>query len=204
MSDPSSSSEPIQIGAKATQSVVCAQCQQQVPAGQYYAYKGPKGADIFLCGTCRSQAEQAFQAETQNPNLIGAIVLGTLAGSVAGVVWHFFVVITGYEIGYVAIGVGLVVGWGVHLGSGKKRAPSLQILSAVLTLSTLLIANYFTFLHFLRKQFMHQNVEGYSGEFFFISPFEPMLWKSMISPMSFVIWAIALYVAFSVSKPRTL
>jgi hypothetical protein len=77
-----------------------------------------------------------------------------------------------------------------------------EILSAALTLGTLLVANYFTFLHFLRKYLLEQKTEGYSGQFFFISPLDPALWQDMISPMGLLIWAIALYVAFSVAKPR--
>lgn len=196
--------ETIQIGAKASQRVVCAQCQQSIPPGQYYVYQGQKGQDVFLCATCRDQAERSFQAESQHPNLLMGLMAGSAAGLIAGVVWYLIVVLTGYEIGYVAIGVGYLIGWGVHLGSGKKRASTLQILSATLTLGTLLIANYFTVLHALRKYLLEQKTEGYQGQFFFISPLDPMLWQNMISPMSLLIWAIALYVAFSVPKPRAL
>ena len=195
---------PLQLGSKAGQSVQCAQCQQQIPAGQYYSYKGRKGADLFLCSSCRDRAEQALQAETKNPNLIGALTLGLLAGLLAGGIWYAIVVVTGYEIGYVAIGIGYLIGHGVLIGSGKKRAASLQLLSGGIALCSLLAANYFTFLHFLRKTLLEQGAQGYDGHFFFISPMQPMFLRNLVSPLSLLIWAIALYIAFSIPKPRTL
>ena len=194
--------ESIQIGAKASQSVTCAQCQRSVAPGEYYTYKG-KGGELYLCGACRESVEQTFQAETKGLNLVMAILLGVIGAAAAGAIWHFIVVFTGYEIGYVAIGVGYCVGFAVHWGSGRKRGAVLQFLSAGLTLVTLLAASYFTFLHLLRKYLLEQKMEGYTGQFFFISPLEPDFLKGLVSPIGLVIWAIALYVAFSVPKPRT-
>lgn len=196
--------EPIQIGAKATQSVPCEQCQQEIPAGEYYSYKGQQGQDIFLCAQCRGRVESALDQETRNPHLLGAILLGLLGGLAAGIIWYFIVVITHYEIGYLGIGAGYLMGWAVCLGSGHKRGFSLQILSAALTLTTLLAAKYFTFLHFLRQYLLEQKVEGYAGQFFFISPFDPHFLRNLVSPIGLLIWAISLYVAFSVPKPRSL
>ena len=203
MADPAGE-EPIQIGSKAAQSVLCSLCQQEIPAGEFYSYKGSKGEDIFLCAGCRGKAEGALQEETRNPNFFGSAMLGSLGALIAGAIWYVIVVVTSYEIGYVAIGVGYLIGLGVRFGSGGKRGFSLQVLSAGITLVTLLVANYFTFLHFLRKYLLEQKVEGYTGQFFFISPFHPSYLEGLVSPMGLLIWAIALYVAFSVPKPRTL
>jgi hypothetical protein len=78
------------------------------------------------------------------------------------------------------------------------------VLSAGLTLMSLLVAKYFTILHFLRKSLLEQKAEGYSGQFFLLSPLEPVFLQNLVSPMGLLIWAIALYVAFSVPKPRAL
>lgn len=196
--------EPISIGSKAEQKVLCAECRQETPAGQYYTYRDKKGQDLFLCGACRQKAEAALQGETENPNLMGAVLLGLLGGLLAGVVWYLIVAITRYEIGYVALGVGYLIGWSVYFGSGKKRGFHLQMISVGITLATLMIAAYFTVLHFLREYLLQEKVEGYQGQFFFISPLDPAYLKSLVSPMGLLIWAIALYIAFSVSKPRAL
>lgn len=196
--------EPIQLGSKAGQSVPCARCQQQIPAGQYYSYTDNTRADVFLCSICREQIEQALEAEGTHANLLTATLCGLAAGLVVGAAWHAIVVVTGYEIGYVAIGAGWLIGMAVHVGAGRKRAVPLQALSAGITLLTLLVANYFTFLHALRKYLMAQKMAGYSGQFFFVSPLEPAFLQHLVSPMGLLIWAIALYVAFSVPKPRSL
>ena len=201
MSDPA---DRVQIGSKASQGVQCAQCQQQVPAGQYYSYKGRKGADVFLCSTCRDKMEQVLQAETKNPNLVGALVLGVLAGLVASGIWYAIVALTGYEIGYVAIGIGYLIGHAVHIGSGRKRMASLQLLSGGIALFSLLVAKYFTFLYFVRKALLEQKTQGYDGHFFFISPLYPIFLQNLVSPIGLLIWAFALYIAFSIPKPRTL
>lgn len=203
MTSPSPEEESLEIGGKASQSVTCSQCQKEVPAGQFYSYRGKKGQDVYLCGDCRQQVEGMIRAETQNANIGGGLLLGSLAGLVAGILWYLMVVTTKYQIGYVAIGVGYLVGLGVHFGSGKKRGPQLQLVSAGITLATLLAAEYFTFLCFLRRYLLEQKAEGYGGQFFFISPFHPAFLKNLVSPMGLLIWAIALYMAFSVAKPRT-
>jgi hypothetical protein len=202
VSDPGA--EPIRIGAKATESVTCAECQQSTPPGQYYSYKDQQGQDVFLCSACRDKVEKVLAAENENPNLPLAVIAGLAGALVAGIVWYLIVTISGYEIGYVAIGVGWLIGWAVHLGSGRRRGVPLQLLSAAITLCTLVVASYFTFLHFVRKAMLEEKVEGYAGEFFLISPFEPTFLQNLVSPIGLLIWAIALYVAFSVTKPRSL
>lgn len=196
--------EPIRIGGKAEQSVTCAECQQQVPAGQYFSYKGQDNKDIYLCAACRGKVEEALKAESENPNLVMAAALGAAGAVVAGIVWYLIVTISGYEIGYVAIGVGYLIAWAVHIGSGRRRGAALQLMSAGITLVTLLVASYFTFLHFLRKAMLSEQVEGYAGEFFLIPPTEPVFLQNLVSPMGLLIWAIALYVAFSFAKPRSI
>lgn len=203
MSNPAND-EPIQIGAKAQQSVGCGQCQKEVPAGQYFSFKGEKGRDVFLCGDCKELVEKSLQAETQNPNLFGGMFLGLLGGVIAGIIWYLIVVITHYQIGYVAIGVGYLIGQAVHFGSGKRRGSGLQFLSTGITLATLLIAEYFIFLHSVRQYLLEQKTEGYYGGFFLVSPLHPAFLQDLVSPIGLLIWAVALYVAFSALKPRAI
>jgi hypothetical protein len=115
-------------------------------------------------------------------------------------------VLTGYQIGYVAIGVGFLIGYAVIFGSGKKRGAPLQIMSAVMTLSTLLIAQYFISLYYVRKYVIEHKAEfpGYQGQWFFISPFNRAILGSIFSPMGILIWAIGIYFAYSLPKSRTI
>jgi hypothetical protein len=196
----------IKIGAKANQIVKCNGCQKEVPAGQYYTYKGKKGESVFLCEACRETTEKAFKAETQNPNMVMAAILGILAAIIAGVAWFLLSVLTGYQIGYVAIGVGFIIGHAVIWGAGKKRGASLQILSAAITIVTLLISQYVIVLYYIHKYLLEHRADypGYNGQWIFVSPFNPDVLKGMFSPMGILIWAIGIYFAYSLPKARSI
>lgn len=194
----------IKIGSKANENVTCSQCSKQVLGSQAYTYRGKKNKSIFLCETCREAVEKVFDEETKNSNIVMAVILGLAAAVAAGTGWFFFSILTGYQIGYIAIGVGFLIGWAVIWGSGKKRGAVLQIISAFLTLITLFTSEYFMMLYYYR-QYMMKNTEqfpDYSGEWFFISPFNPGLLKDIFSPMGLVIWAIGIYFAYSLPKSR--
>jgi hypothetical protein len=196
----------IQIGSKANINVKCAQCRKEVLGKEAYAYKGKGGEEIFLCETCKTEAEKVFAAETKNPNIVMAVMLGSMAGVVAGIVWYFFAILTGYQIGYIALGVGFIIGWAVIFGSGKKRGPVLQVISAAITLATLFISEYFMTMYYYRQYLLENKAQfpDYNGEIFFLSPFDPEVLSSMISPMGLLIWGIGIYFAYSIPKSRAI
>ena len=78
-------SKKLQIGSKANINVICGKCQKEVLGKEAYAYKDGKNNEVFLCEPCRNEAEKALKAETQNPNIVLALILGSAAGVVAGV-----------------------------------------------------------------------------------------------------------------------
>ena len=194
--------ETIRIGAQAQASVPCAMCQTTTPPGQFYSYRGKDGRDVHLCFSCREKAESALKAETENPNYVGATLLGAGAGLVGGAIWYAITTLTNHEIGYVSIGIGWLVGTAVIYGAGRKRGPGLQFLSAGLALLTVFGAKYFTFLFYVKKYLVEHR--GYSGPLRFISPLDPVVLKSMVSPIGLLIWGIALYVAFRTPQGRSL
>lgn len=196
----------IKIGSKANENVTCSQCAKQVLGNQAYTYKNKENKSIFLCESCREGVEKALQEETKDPNIAMAIILGAIAAIIAGIVWFFFSILTGYQIGYIAIGVGFLIGWAVILGSGKKRGPVLQMISALMTLVTLFVSEYFMLLYYYRKYLLEHKAEfpDYNGEWFFLSPFSPDLLKDMFSPMGLVIWGIGIYFAYSLPKSRNI
>lgn len=196
----------IKIGSKANAMVTCAQCQKEVSGKEAYTYKDKGKKEIFLCESCRSEAERIFKAETENPNIVMALACGAVAGVFAGALWYFFSILTGYQIGYIAIGVGFVIGWAVIWGSGRKRGATLQWISAGMTLLTLFISEYFMTLYYYRKYLVENKAEfpTYNGEIFFFSPFDSDILASMISPMGLLIWGIGIYCAYSTPKSRAL
>lgn len=199
-------SPEIKIGARANELVQCGQCNKEVTASQAYRCKGKKGAVVFVCEGCKEVLEKAFKAETENPNTPMAILAGLFAAILAGVVWYAFTVLTNYQVGYIAIGVGFLIGFAVRLGSGNKRGFSLQMISAGITLLTLYVSQYFVFHHYARKYLLEHKAEfpDYNGQFFLLSPFNPDILRDMISPIGLIIWAVGIYFAYSLLKPRSI
>lgn len=74
----------------------------------------------------------------------GAIVGGVIAGAIGALVWAGIAYFTGYEVGWVAWGVGGLVGLGVVLGNSGERSPQAGVLAVVITVLALLAAKYTT------------------------------------------------------------
>lgn len=66
--------------------------------------------------------------------LLRAVVGGVVGGLVGGAVWAALVYLTDYEIGYVAWGVGLLVGLGVRLGADDLEGFVPGVLAASLAI----------------------------------------------------------------------
>jgi hypothetical protein len=196
----------IKIGVKAAEDVTCSNCQKLLPGSEVHSFRGKDNQDVFFCSECKKLIDEEFQKEVENPNYIGAIILGILAGIVSGFLWYMIEVGTNRIIGYVALGAGYLIGWAVVFGSGKKRGPTLQFISATITLISILGASYFSALHFINKyifdEFAKQG-ETYT-KFLWISPFDSDLMQMIISPMGLLIWGIGIYIAFRTPKAKKL
>ena len=194
------------IGSKVSEIVLCSQCQKEVSGTQYYSYRDKEGQNIFLCDNCRGIAEKAIQEETNNPKIVIALILGLLAAVVAGILWFAISVLTGYQIGYIAIGVGYLIGKAVIWGSGGKRGMPLQIMSAVVTLATLCISQYFITVYYIRQYLQEHIAEfpGYHGQWLFVSPFDSDIISEMVSPIGLLIWAVGIYFAYTIPKSRSI
>ncbi len=66
-------------------------------------------------------------------NLIWAILAGVVAALIGALIWMGITVATGLHVGYVAIGVGALVGYAVRL-AGKGSTPIFGVIGALLTL----------------------------------------------------------------------
>ena len=80
-------------------------------------------------------------AESAEINYFLAVLLGTAAAAVSAGVWYGLVVMTGWMIGYIAIGIGFLVGIAVKYGAGRG-AMALQVLGAALSLIAIFAGDY--------------------------------------------------------------
>lgn len=94
------------------------------------------------------QAQMAFESFQSEQNL----VMGTLAGLVASVVgagtWAAITITTEYQIGFMAIGIGLLVGFAVQL-TGKGISQSFGVVAAVMSLLGCALGNVLTISYFV-------------------------------------------------------
>lgn len=196
----------IKIGSKENEIVKCNGCGKEILTKDGFTFKDKDELTIYLCDNCKTSTEQELAKETHNPNMVLAIALGVIGAVVSGIIWYYFTVWTGKQIGYVSIGVGFVIGWAVLIGSGKKRGMVLQVTSAILTFITLLCSEYLIIMHYVREYMSSNQTEfpDYDGSFIFISPFDSFVLSNMFSPIGVLIWLIGIYVAYSVPKERAI
>jgi len=69
-----------------------------------------------------------------------ALLAGLVAAAAGAAAWALVTVFTGLKIGWVAVGIGFLVGYAVRL-FGKGSAPAFQVLGAVLSLLGCLAGN---------------------------------------------------------------
>ena len=82
-----------------------------------------------------------------------AAVGGVLGAIVGGLIWGFLVAATDTELGIVAIGIGVLAGFGVVLGARRKHGVPLQVIAGVAALVGILFGKYFAFVQIVNEEF---------------------------------------------------
>lgn len=91
--------------------------------------------------TQTSAATTARAAPAEIPTRLGAAIGAGIGGAVIGAaLWAIVTVTTHYQIGFMAVGVGLLVGWGVQR-TGRSGAPVLGVIGALLALIGCVLGN---------------------------------------------------------------
>lgn len=199
------SEEKIIIGSEVGVKVNCAMCHKEGTTDHFITLQTHKGESAYLCPSCKEKANQEFESETKNPNILLACVFGAAGAAVAGVIWYFFAILTGKEIGYLSLGMGYLIGYGVYFGAGKKRGRHLQIISALLAIIAIVVTEKFIFDYFLNdyvKSHLSEFPEVSAGDSFSVSFLQPEFWESMVSPIGLLIYAFGIYLAYKFCKPR--
>jgi hypothetical protein len=128
-------------------------------------------------------------------NLPMAFAGGTAAALAGGIVWAMVTVATNYQIGWMAVGVGFVVGYTVrHLGKGIDTA--FGIMGASLALVGCLLGNFFTLIGLSAKQ---ESV----GVLDLLTTIDysvvPQVMMETFSPMDLLFYGIAIYEGYRFS-----
>jgi len=123
----------------------CALCGAAVPPAA-----ARRVNEHLVCPACAAQVLAELAATEADLRSLPLAGLAGLAGAVVGAAaWAALTAATGLEIGYAAVGVGLLAGLGVKLGARRRRGGWLPHLAVGIALLGLLLAKYFVFVYLL-------------------------------------------------------
>ena len=116
---------------KAAAPTTCASCSQPL-WDTYYDVNGS-----VCCERCRRDLELAGTQGSRPGRFLRAATFGVLAGAVGAGLWYGVRALTGYEVGLIAIVVGLLVGGAVRKGSAGRGGWLYQALAVFLTYASI-------------------------------------------------------------------
>jgi hypothetical protein len=104
----------------------CGVCKRSIDDA-YFEFNGK-----VICTTCRQQVEAAFRGGSRLARVIAATIFGSVAAVAGAALYYAIIRITGYNIGLVAIVVGVMVGSAVRKGASYRGGLFYQFLSLFL------------------------------------------------------------------------
>ncbi len=144
------------------------------------------------------RVELARQRLAAEQKLGAGIAAGAVAALAGAALWAVITVFTGYQIGFMAVGIGFLVGWAVR-AAGKGVDKTFGIAGAVLALLGCLAGNLLAVVGLVAKQ------EGIPF-FDLLSRLDPELaielMKASFSPIDLLFYAIAVYEGYRLSFRR--
>ena len=162
----------------------------------------PEAADDNPVSASVSHFPPLSTAEGQ---FIPAIFAGAVAAVVCAVIWSIITVVTEYQIGWMAIGVGFVVGISMQM-AGKGKTPIYGVFGAAFSLLACVIGNLFAICFFTANapEFAE---EGYTTmELFLGCLMNPLIALDVLTetftPMDFLFYGLALYLGYKTSFSR--
>lgn len=107
----------------------------------------PEAAATQLVDRVCRQSPGLLEAEQQSSGgyLLPAVIGGCVGAVVGGFIWGMIAMVTGYEIGWVAWGVGVLAGWGVLIGGQGGTGAPYQLVAVAAAFLGIVIGKYFTF-----------------------------------------------------------
>ena len=155
-----------------------------------------------ICKTCHAKVLLELANENATEKDIPMAILGGFVGAIIGAaLWAIVAIISGYQVGFVAIGVGFFAGQGVSIAVSRRKAKLLQFISAIFAIVGILLGTVSTNVYEYAQYFSKKGVQ--------ISYFNGDLWfealKGISSGFSFfsvLFIAFAIYYSWRISAPR--
>jgi len=135
------------------------------------------------------------------PSLPLAVVAGLAAALVGAVIWAVVTVSTKYQIGFMAIGVGFLVGWTVRT-AGKGGAMSYSLVGGALALFGCLLGNLLSACGFLAAE-QSAPLMTVLDRVLTNPSLAVGLLQATFNPMDLLFYAIAVYEGFKLARRPT-
>lgn len=136
-------------------------------------------------------------APAPKQNFAVALAAGIVAAITGGIVWAVVTVTTEFQIGFMAIGVGLLVGFAVRLGHGRTQVFALT--GAVLALLGCLLGNFLSMVGFFAKA---QHVDVFTALSAVDLAKVPTVMTQAFDVMDLVFYGIAVYEGYRFSTQK--
>jgi hypothetical protein len=142
-------------------------------------------------------APQTSLSEIKPQNYTVALAAGIVAAIIGGIAWAVITVMAEYQLGLMAIGVGLLVGFAVRLGNGA--GPKFACTGAALALLGCLLGNFLSMIGFYAKA---QNLSVFTALSAVDYANVPGAMISAFDVMDLVFYGIAVYEGYRFSTRR--
>jgi hypothetical protein len=165
-----------------------------------------RGEAQHIVGAIYPAFMEAAEAEEYTPSaLLPALAGGLLAAIVGGIVWGLIVIVTDYEVGFVAWGLGFLAGVLVVRFAGGRKGLPLQVIAIASSLVGIVLGKYIAYVYFLKEALREQVSEEAADS---ISYFDGVVMSAFRDDFSEVfggfdlLWAgLAIITAWRLAQP---
>jgi hypothetical protein len=123
--------EKAEFAQAAPGKVTCAACKQSIPDSYFHVNR------VVVCAPCKEKIQTSGVGRLSFKGFGMSVVCGVAAALLGALVWYAVRELTGYELGLLGIGLGLLVGIAVRIGSRGWGGWQYQLLAMVLTYSAI-------------------------------------------------------------------
>lgn len=122
-----------------------------------------------VCKNCVAQIQQELDAERADASHIpGGLIGGVIGALLGGGIWAAVAIVTNLAIGYLAVLVGFLAGYGVFLGAGKRKSKQLQYVAVGCAFLGLVLGKYFIVAHVIMKKYPNDGLSYLDSRVFHV------------------------------------
>jgi hypothetical protein len=168
--------------------------------------RGMQRADArHVVDTVYPQVMRAAEAEVFSSSAPApAVVVAVVAAILGGIAWGLIVVTTDYEIGFAALGIGVLCGYAVVLATRGRRGRPLQVIAVASAALGIILGKYFTYYYLVKEAVRDAGGEEAADE---VSVFDTELVRFFFEDLESVfsvydvLWiAFAVYAAWRIPR----